>query len=88
MGKELSEMTIEELWELFPIFLVEPREKWNDDYKEIESEMEKLLSECGTSRINHIGSTAISGIWAKDIIDVLVEIPDSGNIGNVAATLK
>ena len=36
MGKELSEMTLEELWELFPIFLVEHTDKWADDYKEIE----------------------------------------------------
>ena len=27
MEKELSEMTLEELWELFPIFLVEHDEK-------------------------------------------------------------
>lgn len=60
----------------------------NDDYKEIESELEKLLSDRGTSRINHIGSTAISGLWAKDIIDVLAEITESGNIENVAAILK
>ena len=29
MGKELSEMTLEELWELFPIVLVEHNDKWN-----------------------------------------------------------
>lgn len=28
-------------------------------------------------RINHIGSTAIRGIWAKPIIDILIEVPDS-----------
>lgn len=88
MSKELSEMTIEELWELFPIFLVEHREEWNNDYKEIEAELRKLLSNCGSSRINHIGSTAISDIWAKNIVDVLVEIPMSENIENVAEIMK
>ena len=88
MSKELSEMTIEELWELFPIFLVEHREKWNDDYKEIETELRKLLSNCVLSRISHIGSTAISGIWAKNIVDVLIEIPKSEDIKDVAETLK
>ena len=88
MSKELSEMTTEELWELFPIFLVEHREQWKDDYKEIESELQKLLSDHCPSRISHIGSTAIPGIWAKNIVDVLVEIPVSGNIENAAETMK
>ena len=29
MGKELSEMTLEELWDLFPIFLVQHDDQWN-----------------------------------------------------------
>lgn len=87
MSKELSEMTIEELWELFPIFPVEPREEWKGDYEEIESELQKLLSDCHTPRINHIGSTAISGIWAKNIVDVLVEIPMSEKIENAEGSL-
>lgn len=44
MGKELSELTLEELWELFPIFLVEHNEKWTDDYKEIEALLQQILS--------------------------------------------
>ena len=28
MGKELSEMSLEELWELFPVFLVPHNDKW------------------------------------------------------------
>lgn len=88
MSKELSEMTLEELWELFPIFLVEHQEKWKDDYEEIESELRKILSDYNSIRINHIGSTAISGIWAKSIIDVLVEIPPNENIDCVAEILK
>ncbi len=30
MGKELSEMTLEELWELFPISLVARDDRWKD----------------------------------------------------------
>lgn len=74
MGKELSEKTLEELWELFPIFLVAHNEKWNAYYDEIELFLKKILSECPIERISHIGSTAISGIWAKDIVDILVEV--------------
>jgi len=43
MGKELSEMTLEELWDLFPIFLVQHDDQWNGYYEEIE---EWLKSSC------------------------------------------
>ena len=35
--------------------------------------MKKVLTK--NERISHIGSTAIPSIWAKPIIDILVEIP-------------
>ena len=44
MSKYLSEMTLEELWELFPIFLVAPREAWKEDFREIEAELKTLRS--------------------------------------------
>lgn len=74
MGKELSEMSLEELWELFPVFLVAHNNKWKILYDEMESFLKMTLSECQVERISHIGSTAVSGIWAKDIVDVLIEI--------------
>ena len=36
MGKKLSEMTLEELWQLFPIFLTEHQEEWKEWYLEEE----------------------------------------------------
>ena len=74
IGKELSEMTLEELWELFPIFLVEHNDEWDSRYDEMEARLRHVLSECPVKVISHVGSTAIPGIWAKDIVDILVEI--------------
>ena len=71
--KALSEMTLEELWELFPIFLVEHNEKWSKDYAEMEAILKNIFSDCNIIRISHIGSTAIKDIYAKDIVDILVE---------------
>ena len=34
LRKELSEMTLEELWELFPIFLVAHDDRWKDSFHE------------------------------------------------------
>lgn len=89
MTKELSEMTLEELWQLFPIFLVAPKEKeWEANYLEMEKELKKLLKERSITRISHIGSTAIKGIWAKDIVDVMVELDTSENMAETAALLQ
>ena len=73
MGTKLSEMTLEELWQLFPIFLTEHQEAWKEWYLEEEKLLKRVLSK--NERISHIGSTAVSSIWAKPIIDILVEVP-------------
>ena len=88
MGKELSEMSLEELWELFPIFLVAHNDKWKIYYDEIESFLKITLSEYPIERISHIGSTAISGIWAKDIVDVLIEVLKDSDIENIAKVIE
>ena len=88
MAKELSEMTLQELWNLFPIFLVPHDDKWNVYYDEIRNFLEKILSGYPIERISHIGSTAISGIWAKNIVDVMVEISKGADIDNVAKKIE
>lgn len=88
MGKKLSEMTLEELWELFPIFLVRHRDDWTDFYYEMEKRLTVGLRDCEIVRISHIGSTAIDNIWAKDIVDILVEIKQTGNLEQVSDTIE
>ena len=88
MGKDLSKMTLEELWELFPIFLVPHDDQWKDSFNEIEEMLTGLLSDQTVDRISHIGSTAIQGIWAKNIIDVMVEIPQSADMKDIAQILE
>lgn len=78
MGKPLSEMTLEELWALFPIILTEPDPRWEALYAREESLLRSVLP--GTAAIHHIGSTAIRGIWAKPIIDILVEAGAGGDL--------
>ena len=73
MEKKLSKMTLEELWQLFPIFLTEHQPYWREWYLEEENLLKTTLS--AIERISHIGSTAVPSIWAKPIIDILVEIP-------------
>lgn len=69
-------MTLEELWQLFPIFLTEPNKSWKDWYEEEEDMLRSILSDFENLQFHHIGSTAVPGIWAKPIIDILIEAPD------------
>ena len=73
MSKPLSEMTLEELWTLFPIILTAPDARWPMWYREEEALLQGVLPIEYALRIRHIGSTAIHGIWAKPIVDILVE---------------
>ncbi len=88
MGKELSEMSLQELWELFPVFLVAPSSKWGLYYEEMEVFLKGCLSECPVERISHIGSTSVLGIWAKDIVDVLIEVSEGSDLGSTAEVLE
>lgn len=71
--KTLKNTTLEELWQLFPIVLTPHQPQWKDWAKEEIADISSLLSGYNPI-INHIGSTAIPGIQAKPIIDILVEI--------------
>lgn len=71
MSKPLSEMTLQELWKLFPIQLTEHKEYWKDWYQEEKELLSSFLPK--DAQIYHIGSTAVNEIWAKPIVDILVE---------------
>lgn len=71
--KKLKDMTLKELWELFPIKLVDSApEKWKKSFDKERENLVSLLGDRALS-VNHIGSTAVGTIKAKDIVDVLVE---------------
>lgn len=84
MSKKLSEMTLEELWALFPIHLTEHNSEWEKQYEEMAAFLEGKLSSRNITRISHIGSTAVNDIWAKPIVDILVEIAPDEDITAVA----
>lgn len=86
--KNLEEMTLEELWELFPIILKEHRAEYADWYEEEQQNLTKLLAEFEIQRINHIGSTSVEGLIAKPIVDILLELPESYDLEKVTALLQ
>lgn len=77
---KLEDMSLEKLWELFPIKFADNTDNFKDIYLEEEKNLEFLLGNYIT-RISHIGSTSIIKIKTKPIIDILIEIDfDNKNI--------
>ena len=73
----LDELSLEELWQIFPIELVEPNKEWITYYKEEKHFLSKLLYAFKPFKINHIGSTYFGDIKAKNIVDILIEFKNS-----------
>lgn len=64
---------------LRPTIFIEPyNHQWPDEYAVIESQLSRVLNGVAT-RIDHIGSTSVPGLAAKDIIDVQVTVADLGD---------
>ncbi len=75
MKKTIKDMTTEEKYALFPIIIKPYDKRWPDWYN---AECQRLLAKCHKEilRINHIGSTAVTGLSAKPTIDILCEIDE------------
>lgn len=73
LRKNLKNMTLEELWELFPIDLTSHNPRWQEWAQDEIVALGALLEDYEPI-ISHIGSTAIPDIQAKPIIDILVEV--------------
>lgn len=76
--KELSEMSLNELWQLFPIFLTEHNDDWKKQFSDEKTYLSGIIPNAVT--INHIGSTAVDSIWAKPIIDILAEVETEADL--------
>ncbi len=87
MEDKLRDMTLEELWELFPVVLVEHEPEWSVWADEEIGGLSRLLSDFSPV-ISHIGSTAVRGIWAKPIIDILVEVTPNRDLHEFKSTLE
>ena len=75
-----SGMSLEELWQMFPVFLTEHRPVWAQWYQEEGKRLLDILSMEDICEISHVGSTSIPSIWAKPIVDILVEMREGGDM--------
>lgn len=84
---KLSEMSLEELWHLFPIILAEHQDEWAAWFREEKEELEQILPVGHVMRISHVGSTAVLGIQAKPIVDILLEITPGWDMKKIEGVL-
>ena len=84
--KSLEEMSMSELWELFPIVLAPHDDIWEQWAVDEISFLQNILRD-RCERIHHIGSTAINGIWAKPIIDILLEVDEKEVLADIKSML-
>ena len=57
------------------IVISEPNPGWADEYRAIAKDLRALLNQ-DALRIDHIGSTAVPGLAAKDVIDLQITVSD------------
>ncbi len=87
MDKELSNMTLEELWKLFPIILEDHNVDYKKWYIEEKQNIEKAVGKEAVKRISHIGSSAVMGLISKPTIDILLEIESQDEIVKIERLL-
>lgn len=76
--KELSQLSLAELWQLFPIILEEYNPEYPRWYEDESRALTAGLDQAGLgkalARMNHVGSTAIPGLVSKPTVDILLEV--------------
>ncbi|MDE5878378.1 MAG: GrpB family protein [Muribaculaceae bacterium] len=86
-SRALEDMTLEELWELFPIVLIPHQPQWRQWAEEEIGSLTVILTGYEPI-INHVGSTAVPAIWAKPIIDILVQMPSDVDWGKLRTMME
>ena len=86
--KALHDMTLEELWQLFPIVLEPYNPEWKVWYEDARQKLLQVIPTDSLVAIHHIGSTAVPCIWAKPIVDILVELKPTADIYDVATKIE
>ena len=66
--------------------MVPYRPQWVDEFEEVGRQIRGLVG-AAVLRIDHVGSTAIAGLGAKDVIDIQVTVTDLGDPSGVIGPL-
>jgi GrpB-like predicted nucleotidyltransferase (UPF0157 family) len=71
-----------------PIVVIEHQPRWADEFAQIAQRIRLLLGAAALDTdVDHIGSTAVSGLAAKDVIDVQISVPELDRAADLLAPL-
>ena len=84
----LEDKSLEELWELFPIMLKAYNPEYPTWYEEEKASLARVLADFDVRFISHIGSTAVPGLIAKPIVDILLELPKDYDADTIIDLLR
>jgi GrpB-like predicted nucleotidyltransferase (UPF0157 family) len=66
--------------------IVAPRADWPKEFERIAADLRRVLDPLAV-RIDHVGSTSVVGLAAKDVIDVQITVSDSDALASAAELL-
>lgn len=75
-------------WASEPVELVAPDPTWLERGRRVGQSLEDALGELLVSPVEHVGSTAIAGLPAKPILDLLAEVSELAVADRVAGLLE
>jgi GrpB-like predicted nucleotidyltransferase (UPF0157 family) len=70
-----------------PVVIISYQPHWVDEFKRIAGEIRSVFGTAAI-RIDHIGSTAVPGLGAKDVIDLQITVSDLGEVGGLIRPLR
>lgn len=70
-----------------PVVVREYDPRWSDEFIELATRIRRLVG-AAANRIDHIGSTAVPGLAAKDVIDVQVTVADLDRVQDLTVPLR
>lgn len=88
MKQHVSELTPEEFQKTFPIVLKDGNPDYAVWYEEEKNRILQAIGDKNVVRISHIGSSAVPGIKAKPIVDILLELDGTCRMDEATEALQ
>jgi GrpB-like predicted nucleotidyltransferase (UPF0157 family)/GNAT superfamily N-acetyltransferase len=87
MKQDFSNVTSEQLAQLFPVLLKEHDPRWKEYFLQEKAFLQSTFRD-KVIRINHIGSSSVPGLIAKPTIDILLEVAQDTDLKAITAHLE
>jgi GrpB-like predicted nucleotidyltransferase (UPF0157 family) len=70
-----------------PVVVTDYQTRWVDEFRQIATRIRRFVGPAAL-RIDHIGSTAVPGLGAKDLVDVQITVADLDRCGPLVTPLR